>query len=1086
VFHRTIIVCAALLTASCAHRFAVAPTATPAVASEEESEASSPGDIPLDRGARQEYFKARRLTVERLTEARKLLGTAAPAASSATVNPQQWTFIGPQPMVNGTNPWAGSVLILVMEPHSSSTIYAVTFLGKLWKTTDAGATWLPLSDAGPLVSIEWLAVDPVLTNTLYAMDAGSLYKSADGGSTWAALPPVVNDPTCTGEAFAVHPAVSGTWLVSEYCPGSPETSTLYKTTNSGASWTQVATIAGEINEVEFNAGNPTYAYASGSLANAVLFEASTDAGTTWTSAVGSGGTQLPQAASYSFGKVRFAAAPTSPKIIYLRTETYTGDIMMNLYKSADGGATWNITGYPPEGQGPRTPALTVVDPTNANIVYAGSLNVHRSADGGATWADIYGHGSATQLHADNHAMVFSPDSNTVYESNDGGVWTSTNFRSASAPTWANLNNTFGTAEFEPTFGMDPTNPNRSFGGLQDNSTVQYSGALAWSEVGLGGDGNGNAVNPQNPQIVYSVDDSSVNKSTAGGAPGTWVKLLPIGGGGRLIMDFSAPDTLYYHIGNTLQQTQDGGSTWPIIATLPGTSSLKVAVAPSNSNTVVVVGDAIPFVTNNALAGTKATFTARLPVTAAANVDGANGIVIDPTNPAKFYSLEGDGSASVPLLVSADGGMSWQARDLGPNVTDAPKDLAFDPDLPDTMYLGTKSSVFRSSDGGATWWPLASGFPIVEVTSVNVHRSARILRVATAGRGAWDLAIPTTAPRISSASLTAAKSGYLLTVTGSNFVPNSAVWMNGNPLTTSFESSTRLTATVPPSSIAPSTVYYASVNTPGSGGGLSDPVLTSIGPTIYPNGVQNAAGPVSVTSDSATNSFAVGLSPGMVVTLYGSQLAAAPAAVSLPLPTTLSEVQVLVNGTAAPIYYVSASEIDFVVPWETAGSEASIAVVSGGTTSNTVTVPIETAPQIFTTNNAGSGQGAVLIAGTDTVAAPVGAIPGSRPAAKGEYISIYTTGLGPVQNRPGDGAPATGPSLTLDQPAVNIGCLNSSGMVTLCNAPVQSSTLVPGFVGLYQVNLQIPADAMSGSAVPLELSFGPAVGRSSNIVTIAVQ
>jgi hypothetical protein len=122
--------------------------------------------MPAGRDARQEYFKARRLAVERLTETRKLLGTALPATSSAALNPQQWTFIGPQPMVNGSNPLAGSVRDLVMDPHSSSTIYAVTFLRKLWKTTDAGTTWLPLSDAGPLVSIQWLALDPVLADTV--------------------------------------------------------------------------------------------------------------------------------------------------------------------------------------------------------------------------------------------------------------------------------------------------------------------------------------------------------------------------------------------------------------------------------------------------------------------------------------------------------------------------------------------------------------------------------------------------------------------------------------------------------------------------------------------------------------------------------------------------------------------------------------------------------------------------------------------------------------------------------------------------------------------------------------------------------
>jgi len=354
----------------------------------------------------------------------------------------------------------------------------------------------------------------------------------------------------------------------------------------------------------------------------------------------------------------------------------------------------------------------------------------------------------------------------------------------------------------------------------------------------------------------------------------------------------------------------------------------------------------------------------------------------------------------------------------------------DPDLPDTLYLATEASVYRSSDGGASWYPLASGFPIVNVTSLNVHRAARILRTTTIGRGVWDLAIPITAPRLSGASLTAASSGYLLTVNGTNFAPSSAIWLNGSPLPTSFAGSTQLTAAVP--TITPSTVYYVSVNTPSSAGGLSNPIFAAAGPTIYPSGVQNAAGPVLVTSDSPTNSFAVGLSPGMFVALHGTQLAAAPAIASPPFPTTLGGAQVLVNGTAAPIAYLSDAEIDFIVPWETAGDSASIAVVSGGTTSNTVTAPVQTAPQIFAMNQPGWGQGAVLITGTAAIAAPTGAYPGSRPVAKGEYISIFTTGLGAVRNPPADGAIAAGPSPSAAQPVVRIGCPQSNGSVGLCD------------------------------------------------------
>jgi uncharacterized protein (TIGR03437 family) len=162
----------------------------------------------------------------------------------------------------------------------------------------------------------------------------------------------------------------------------------------------------------------------------------------------------------------------------------------------------------------------------------------------------------------------------------------------------------------------------------------------------------------------------------------------------------------------------------------------------------------------------------------------------------------------------------------------------------------------------------------------------------------------------------------------------------------------------------------------------------------------------------------------------------------------------------------------------------VVVMSGTVSSNAITLKVEVAPQIFTTNQQGSGQAAVLIAGTPIIAAPSGAFPGSRPAMKGEYLSIYLTGLGTVQNEPADGAPATGLSATLAQPTVDIGCLDSSGALTFCPATVLFSGLAPGFVGLYQVNIQVPQTANSGSTVPLRLL--PATGRPSNIVAIAVQ
>ena len=203
-----------------------------------------------------------------------------------------------------------------------------------------------------------------------------------------------------------------------------------------------------------------------------------------------------------------------------------------------------------------------MDPTNPNTVFAGAIYLERSTDGGVTWEYADGRGTNVNLHSGNHAMVFTPDGKTAFESNDGGVWTSTTFRSASV-TWTNLNQTFGTAELYAPFGMDQTNPNRGFGGLQDNETIIFSGNLAWAETGMIGDGYGAVINQVNTNIVYADSNAGgIYESTAGGATGTFAVLpnSPILAG-TLAMDFTTPIRLYAFSGPGLYQTLDGGNTW---------------------------------------------------------------------------------------------------------------------------------------------------------------------------------------------------------------------------------------------------------------------------------------------------------------------------------------------------------------------------------------------------------------------------------------------------------------------------------------------------------------------------------------------
>jgi len=182
-----------------------------------------------------------------------------------------------------------------------------------------------------------------------------------------------------------------------------------------------------------------------------------------------------------------------------------------------------------------------------------------------------------------------------------------------------------------------------------------------------------------------------------------------------------------------------------------------------------------------------------------------------------------------------------------------------------------------------------------------------------------------------------------------------------------------------------------------------------------------------------------------------------------------------DGTPSPLFFVSPGQINFQVPLLLPGPNQ--LTITQGALSTTVTVNVTSfAPALFTSNNQGTGQAAALVSGTASLAAPAGSSPGSRPARKGEFVSLYCTGLGDVSNRPdpGDPAPSSPLAETVFNPTVMIG----GAMAT-----VSFSGLAPGFAGLYQVNAQVPDTAPSGSAIQVVLSIG---GATSNTATIAVE
>ena len=261
-------------------------------------------------------------------------------------------------------------------------------------------------------------------------------------------------------------------------------------------------------------------------------------------------------------------------------------------------------------------------------------------------------------------------------------------------------------------------------------------------------------------------------------------------------------------------------------------------------------------------------------------------------------------------------------------------------------------------------------------------------------------------------------------------------------------------------------------------------------TLQPQGSGPPAPAVGDNGTVNNASFAVGtnpLAPGTIAAIFGTDLndgSSNPSSSfdsSGKLLTTLGGASVTFNGVAAPVFSSFKGQLNVQIPFELAGStSAQVVVTTGGQSSAAKTVPIGAlSPGIFSISNDGKGQGAIQIANTVTFAAPAGSISGAQaaPAKRGvDFLTIYCTGLGAVSNPPETGkAAGSNPlSSTTVTPQLSIGGVP---------AGVTFAGLSPGFVGLYQVNAQVPAGVAPGDAVPVVLTIG---GVQANTVTIAVQ
>jgi len=706
--------------------------------------------FPDNPAARSEWFRAQRaypfahipagarLNSLRQLDAMRLAQTEHSQSTSLT-----WTLLGPQPTNTGFSypTTSGRVTALAVDPTDSEVVYLGAAEGGIWKTTDGGAAWVPLTDTQASLATGSIAIDPSNHETIYVgtgeedfsddsyYGAGVL-KSTNGGNTWTLTPGPFGDSLEIG-SMAVDPANDQVVLAGT-------NSGVYLSTNGGNTWNEV--LAGTATGVLFDPynGNRAYAAVEG---NGVYV--STNAGAAWSYDNGKGSGALPAS---NAGRIAVAISRSNPSTLFAGIANPTTGSLLGLYKTTNGGSSWTELTSAPDYCTPYCwyTNVVAVDPVNPQVVFIGGSDepgtLYQSLNGGATWTNVAVGGNLVELHEDHHALAFSANGGTLYVGNDGGVWSATD-PTTLYPNWTNLNNPLAITQFYP--GNSVSSPSLVYGGTQDNGVQQYTGSIAWNYSWCG-DGGWTAVNPGTPSTVYaSCAQYDVEESTQNGVLGTWtsansgintsdrMQFIP-----PLVMDPLNSEILYF---GTYQvyQTANGASSWQSISPdlTGGTGTVTVvSVAPSN--------DQILYAGTNE--GQVQTTTTAAPGTTWTNVStglpnrSITQIAISPSAPYVAYvAFSGFNSPGGHIYQTTNGGASW--ADISVPLPNTPvDDLVIDPVYPNTLYAATDIGVFYTTNLGQTWSILGTGLPNVVVLGLKMYAPTRTLYAATHGRSMWTL------------------------------------------------------------------------------------------------------------------------------------------------------------------------------------------------------------------------------------------------------------------------------------------------------------------------------------------------------------
>jgi photosystem II stability/assembly factor-like uncharacterized protein len=659
--------------------------------------------------------------------------------------------------------------------------------GGVWKTTDGGINWEPITDGSVFGtgSVGAIGLSDSDSNTIYVgmgesairgnvSHGDGVYKSTDGGKTWKH---VGLEDTRQISRIRVSPKNPDIVYVAAqghvWAPNQQRG--VFRSKDGGKTWEKVLFRGDKAGACDLiiDPTNPSVLYAgmweayrkpwtleSGGPGSGIF--KSTDGGDTWNEI-----TRNPGLPKGTIGIVGITISPANPDRLWAILEAEDGGV----FRSDNGGKTWAKTN---EQRNLRQRAWyysrIYADPKNADTVYVLNTGFYRSNDGGRTFSGI------GVPHGDNHDLWIAPeDPNRMIESNDGGANVSFN----GGKSWSEQDQP--TAQFYRV-ALDNDFPYHIYGAQQDNSTVRIASRTTdfgittsdWFDVG-GGESGWIAPSPKDSEIIFAgsydglitrYDHRTGQLRDVNPYPNN-----PMGWGAGdikyrfqwnfpIVFSPHDPSTMYAGA-NVLFKSTNEGQSWQVISpdlTRNDKSKQAASGGPiTKDNTSIEYYDTIFTVMESPVqAGTiwsgaddGVIYMTRDGGKNWANVTPPkdtmpewiqiNSLDASPFDPATAYvaaTMYKHDDYKPYLYKTSDYGKTWK------KIINGIPDGAFtrvvreDPNKRGLLYAGTETGMFVSFDAGANWQSMQLNLPIVPITDLAIHKREQELVAATQGRAFW--------------------------------------------------------------------------------------------------------------------------------------------------------------------------------------------------------------------------------------------------------------------------------------------------------------------------------------------------------------